>query len=117
MRWGGFFLNLLMGIVDIVLGLFFLRHPAIGASVLTLLLAAAFLVGGVFRLVAAIGLRFPNWGWTVVSGFITFLVGAILWAQWPWDSLTIPGLFIGIQLLFYGWSLVMLAMTARRHPW
>jgi uncharacterized membrane protein HdeD (DUF308 family) len=114
MRWGGFFLHLLMGLVDIVLGLFFLRHWALAASVLTLLLIAGFLVGGMFRLVTAFSLRFPNWGWSVLSGFITFAVGIILWADWPWDSLTIPGLFLGIQMLFYGWSAVMLALAARR---
>jgi uncharacterized membrane protein HdeD (DUF308 family) len=114
MRWGGFFLHLLMGLVDVVIGLIFLRHWELGASVLTLLLIAGFLVGGIFRLVTALSLRFPNWGWTVLSGFITFAVGAILWADWPLDSLTIPGLFLGIQMLFSGWSAVMLAQAARR---
>jgi uncharacterized membrane protein HdeD (DUF308 family) len=113
-RWGGFFLHLLLGLIDVMIGLFFLRHPDLGASFLTLLLIAGFLVGGVFRLVAALSLRFPNWGWTVLSGIITFFVGALLWAQWPWDSLTIPGLFLGIQMLFYGWSAVMLSLAARR---
>jgi uncharacterized membrane protein HdeD (DUF308 family) len=113
LRWGGFFLHLLMGLVDIVLGVVFLRHVDLGASVLTLLLIVGFLIGGIFRLVIALSLRFPNWGWTVLSGVITFAVGAILWAQYPADSMIIPGLFLGIQMLFYGWSAVMLALAAR----
>jgi uncharacterized membrane protein HdeD (DUF308 family) len=117
LRWGGVFLHLLMGIIDFVLGIFFLRHWDAGAEVITLLLAVGFLVGGAFRLVGAFSMRFPNWGWTALSGFITLLVGVLLWAWWPWNSLTIPGLFLGIQMLFYGWSAVMLALAARRHPW
>jgi uncharacterized membrane protein HdeD (DUF308 family) len=115
-RWGGFFIHLLMGLVDIVIGVVFLRHWDVGAAVLTLFLIVAFLVGGIFRLVIALSLRFPNWGWTVLSGLITFAVGVILWVDFPWDTVTIPGLFLGIQMLFYGWSAVMLARAARRYP-
>jgi uncharacterized membrane protein HdeD (DUF308 family) len=114
MRWGGFFMHLLIGLLDVVVGLFFLRHQIEAAKILTLFLIVSFLVGGVFRLVTAISLRFPNWGWTVLSGLVTLAVGVMLWAQWPYDSLTIPGLFLGIQMLFYGWSAVMLAQAARR---
>jgi uncharacterized membrane protein HdeD (DUF308 family) len=113
LRWGGFFLHMLIGILDFVVGLFFFRVPGEAAAILTLLLAAAFLVGGVFRLIAALSLRFPNWGWTVLSGVVTFAVGLVLWAGWPWNSLVVPGLFLGIQMLFYGWSAVMLASAAR----
>jgi uncharacterized membrane protein HdeD (DUF308 family) len=113
-RWGGFFLHLLMGIIDVVLGLLFLLHPLPVAVALTLFLAAGFLVGGVFRLVAAFSLRFPGWGWTALSGVITLAVGVLLWAWWPWDW-TVVGLFVGIQMVFYGWSAVMLALAARSH--
>jgi uncharacterized membrane protein HdeD (DUF308 family) len=66
-RWSGFFLHLLAGVFDIVVGLLIISHPAAIALSLTLLLAAFFIVGGVFRLVGAIVLRFPNWGWAVSS--------------------------------------------------
>lgn len=115
-RWGGFFLHLLAGVIDVVLGGMFLRHPDQGAIVLTLFLAIGFLIGGVFRVAAAVSMRFPNWGWTVLSGFVTALAGALIWAQWPWDSWNIIGLFVGIQLLFYGWSAVMLALAAKSQP-
>jgi uncharacterized membrane protein HdeD (DUF308 family) len=114
--WGGFFLNVLMAVIDIVLGVFFLRHWAQGAAVITLLLAAGFLVGGTFRLVAAFSMRFPSWGWAALSGAISILLGIYLFADWPRDSFVIPGLFLGIQMLFIGWSSVMLALSARSHP-
>lgn len=112
-RWGGFFLHVLAALIDIVLGILFLRHPDAGAVAITLLLAAGFMVGGLFRLIAAFSMRFPNWGWTVLSGVITFAVGVLLWMKWPSDSLVVIGLFIGIQMLFYGWAAVMLALAAR----
>ncbi len=113
--WGGFFLHLLMGIIDVVLGLIFIRHPGLAAEVVTLFLIAGFIVGGVFRLVAAFSMRFPNWGWTALSGAVTLALGIWLWAWFPPASLFIPGLYIGIQMLFYGWSAVMLSAAARSH--
>jgi uncharacterized membrane protein HdeD (DUF308 family) len=115
--WGGFFLQMLMATLDIVLGIFFLKDWGTAAAAITLLLAAGILVGGVFRLVASFSMRFPNWGWTALSGAISVLLGILLFAWWPLDSFTIPGLFLGIQMLFIGWSSVMLALAARSHPW
>src|SRR5262249_53788819 len=43
-RWSGFFLHLLAGILDVVVGLLIVSHPTATALVLTLLLAAFFLV-------------------------------------------------------------------------
>jgi uncharacterized membrane protein HdeD (DUF308 family) len=112
-RWGGFFLHLLIGLVDIAIGATFLRDWELGARVVTLLLVVAFLVGGVFRIAMSLSLRFPNWGWTLLSGVITLALAIYLWALYPLDSYTIPGLFLGIQMLFYGWSAVMLGTAGR----
>src|SRR4051794_23437269 len=50
-RSGGLFLHLLGGVLDVVVGLLLMRHPDRAAAGLTLLLAAFFLVGGLFRAV------------------------------------------------------------------
>ena len=90
------------------------NHVGEAAAVMTLLLATFFLVGGLFRVLAAVALHFPNWPWTFVSGLVSVLLGASIWRQWPYDSFWVIGLFIGIELLFRGCSLVMLALAARR---
>jgi uncharacterized membrane protein HdeD (DUF308 family) len=40
----------------------------------------------------------------------------MIWRQWPVSGLWVIGLFIGIDLIFYGWSLVMLGLLAKRLP-
>src|SRR5258708_4969674 len=50
-RWGGFFLHVLAGILDVVLGLFLVARPAVSAVELTILLAAFLFVSGLFRIV------------------------------------------------------------------
>ena len=55
-----------------------------------------------------------SWGWLLASGILSVLLGVLIWAQWPASGLWVIGLLVGIQLLFTGWSLVMLALAARR---
>jgi len=115
-RWGGFFRHLLGGVLGIVVGGLMVARPLAGAESITLLLAAFFVVGGVFRIMAALAVRFPSWGWTLMSGVVTLLLGIIIWRQWPISGLWVIGTFVGIDLIFDGWSLVMLGTTARQQP-
>jgi uncharacterized membrane protein HdeD (DUF308 family) len=115
-RWGGFFLHLLTGLLGIVVGWLFVRHPVAGALTLTLLLGAFFLVEGIFRLTAAFSLRFPHWAWTVVGGVLTAVLGILLLLQWPVSSLWFIGFAIGIDMIFRGWAWMTMALTIRRAP-
>ena len=40
----------------------------------------------------------------------------VIWRQWPVSGLWVLGLFIGIDMIFYGWSLIMLALAVRGLP-
>lgn len=109
----GFFMHLLAGILYLIVGVLIVANPAAGAITLTLLLAAFFMFEGVFRIVSAASMRFPRWGWAVASGIITLLLGLMIWAQWPLSGLWVIGMFVGIDMIIYGWSLVMLTMAIR----
>jgi uncharacterized membrane protein HdeD (DUF308 family) len=112
-RWSGFFLNFLIGVLYLVLGFLILKNPLISALSLTILMASFFIVSGLFRAVTALMLRFDHWGWLAASGLVTFLLGILIWTQWPLSGLFILGLFVGIDLVFIGWSFVVLALSAR----
>jgi uncharacterized membrane protein HdeD (DUF308 family) len=112
-RWGGFFLHLIGGVLGILIGLLIVTHPGAGALAWTLLFASFFTVIGLFRLITAIWLRTPNWGWAAFDGAITLLLGVILWAEWPWSGLWFLGLSVGISMILRGWSSVMLAIAIR----
>jgi uncharacterized membrane protein HdeD (DUF308 family) len=115
-RWGGFLLALLMAILYVVVGGLMVLNPGVGAVSLTLLIAAFFLVGGIFRIIAAAAFRPPSWGWLVTSGLVTLLLGILIWAQWPVSGLWVIGLFVGLDMIFSGMWLTMLALAARRLP-
>jgi len=111
--WGGFFLFLLLGILYTVVGFLTLQHPLLAADGLTLLLAAAYLVGGMFRIIVALVERFPSWGWVLLSGIVTLLLGIAIWAQWPYSGLWVLGLFVGIDLIVNGATWAALAVGVR----
>lgn len=115
-RWSGFFVHLVTGILATVVGLLIISNPAAGAISITLLLAAFFVAAGVARIAAALMYRFSNWGWLLFVGLIDLLLGILIWAQWPVSGLWVIGLFVGIDLIFYGATWVMLALAARNLP-
>lgn len=112
--WGGVFLHLVGGVLGVLVGLLVVTHPLAGALAWTLLFAALFTVIGMFRTVAAIRLKFPNWGWAVFDGLVTLGLGILLWAQWPTSAFWFLGLAVGVSLILRGWSYVMFAIAVRR---
>jgi uncharacterized membrane protein HdeD (DUF308 family) len=114
--WGGFFLTLMMGVLQLVVGVICFRHPAEAAIVYTLIMAIFFMVGGLFRIVAAIAGQFRGRGWIVLNGIITFVLGIMIWQQMPFSGLWVIGTFLGIDLIFNGWSYFILGLGVRKLP-
>jgi uncharacterized membrane protein HdeD (DUF308 family) len=115
-RWAGFFLDLLTGILYVVAGWMMATNPQESALLLTLIIAMFLVFEGVFRIVAALAARYPHWGWVLFNGVISLVLGVMIWWQWPYSGLWVIGLFVGIEMLLNGWSLVMLSLTARKLP-
>jgi uncharacterized membrane protein HdeD (DUF308 family) len=115
-RWGGFFLHLIGGILGILVGLLVVTHPVAGAVAWTLLFASFFTVIGIFRIVTALSVRFPNWGWAVFDGAVTLGLGILLWAEWPWSGLWFLGIAVGVSLVLRGWSYIMFAFAIHSLP-
>jgi uncharacterized membrane protein HdeD (DUF308 family) len=114
--WHGFFVYLLNAIIRGAVGYLLIRHPNAGAEGVTMLLAALFIVGGLFRVVAASVIQFPRWGWTVFSGLVSLAFGIYLMAIWHTASTFAIGIIIGVDLIFDGASLVGFASAIHSLP-
>jgi uncharacterized membrane protein HdeD (DUF308 family) len=114
--WRGFWLHLLAGILYLVLGFLLVQHPIAAAEGFTLVLAAGFMVGGLFRIVSALADRFHGWGWVLLNGVVTLILGVMIWRRWPDSGLWVIGLFVGIDMVFAGWSWIMMALAVRSIP-
>jgi len=114
--WGGFFVDLLTGILYVVVGFMVVANPGVTALALTLLIAMFLVFGGIFRIAVAVVVRFQNWIWLLLHGVVNLLLGIAIWRQWPLSGLWVIGLFVGIDMLLNGWSLIMLGLAAKSLP-
>ncbi len=115
-RWSGVFLHIAGGVLGVLLGLLIATHPASGALLLTMLLAAYLAVIGLFRAITALCLRHRSWGWAVLDGIVTLVLGLLLWTAWPLSGLWFLGFAVGIALLLRGVTIVMFAAAVRSKP-
>lgn len=112
--WGGFLFQLLSAALYLLVGILLLVNPVEGALALTFVLAVFLIVEGIFKIILGLRVRpHAGWGWLLASGILSLILGILIWSEWPVAGLWVIGLLVGIQLLFTGWSLVMLALAAR----
>jgi uncharacterized membrane protein HdeD (DUF308 family) len=114
--WRGFLLEPASGVLYLIVGLLLVFYPMAGAQALTLFLAAFLLIEGIVRIAMALRLRPAHgWGWLLFGGIVTVILALLIWMQWPASALWVIGLLVGINLLFTGWSLTMMAIAMRAH--
>jgi uncharacterized membrane protein HdeD (DUF308 family) len=58
--------------------------------------------------------RESPWVWVALSGTITLLLGLLILARWPVNSVYILGLFLGIDLIMAGAGWVSLGFSLKR---
>jgi uncharacterized membrane protein HdeD (DUF308 family) len=115
-EWSGFLIHLLVGILYLACGFVVTDNAVISALTMTVFISVSFVVLGLFRVVAALKLRYPQWGWALLNGAITMLAGVIIYRHLPNDSLWVIGLLVGLEMLFNGWTWVMLSLALRNIP-
>lgn len=111
--WSNFFLHLFLSLLYIIGGGFILYDPTTSAINLTLLLAIFFVVSGILKIIFASTQVVANKGWLILNGILTFILGIMIWQQWPFSGLWALGTLLGIDMLFTGWGLIMLAFGAK----
>ena len=115
-KWSGVLVQLLVGILYVIVGSMITDKPLQSAAALTLFVAAFCIVVGAFRTVAALVVRYPYWGWSLLNGMITLLLGVVIYRQFPESGIWLLGLLVGLEMLFHGWTWIMLSLAIRRIP-
>jgi uncharacterized membrane protein HdeD (DUF308 family) len=113
--WGGRLLGFGFGLLTIALGASLVTDPLRGILELTFLAALLLVVLGALRILvaflpAAAILRWP----LVASGMLSIVLGILIFRNYPEASLVTLGLFLAIELLSNGVSLIALSFDRRR---
>ncbi len=115
-KWSGTLIHLLIGILYTIVGIMIIDQPLNSAVQLTLLLAFFLVFSGILRIVFALTEQFTGWGWVLLNGAVTLLLGMLIYKQWPASGLWVIGLFIGIEMIFNGWNWIALAIGLKISP-
>jgi uncharacterized membrane protein HdeD (DUF308 family) len=113
--WGKFLIWALLGILYIVAGFVTFENPLLAAVVLTLMLGASLVASGIIRAIIGLSMkRETPWIWVALSGVVTLLLGVLILARWPINSIYILGLFLGIDLIMAGTGWIWLGFGLRQ---
>ncbi|MDQ8730525.1 DUF308 domain-containing protein [Bradyrhizobium sp. LHD-71] len=131
-EWRSLALHAIIGLVYVLAGLVMVAMPVFSAFWLTIFLAASLLVAGIFRSVIAFQVREagPLWITILISGLISVVLGFMIFgtlshpsaealttpagqAEWIRGWGWIIGLFVAIELIMEGVSLILLSLAAK----
>jgi len=116
----GFWWSLLSAVLGIAVGLVLVGWPASGAVSLTLVVIVFFSIEGIATIMYALDHKRElsgRWGWMLVSGFVDLVLATTILAGLPLSAAWAIGLLVGINMVFGGVALIMMALHARAsHP-
>lgn len=111
-RW-----RLALAVLSLGAGALLLVSPDVGIISLTIVVAAFFVLGGVFKLSLAMQIRrLEGWGLLTVAGGLSLLLGAVILLQLPQVAEWVVGVLVGIDLIVAGWWMISMGAAARRRP-
>jgi uncharacterized membrane protein HdeD (DUF308 family) len=107
--------QVLVGILYLIGGFYFLSHTIMGTATLTLLLAGIILAEGVIEVISYFRQRKEGAsGWLLLNGIITLLLGGLIWFHWPSSTVWAIGTLVGVNLLMTGITRLMFGLAVRK---
>lgn len=107
--------QVLIAIVYLIGGLYFLTHVIMATETLTLLLASIILAEGVLEVISYTRLRSEGASrWLLLNGVVTLVLGGLIWLHWPSSTVWAIGTLVGVNLLMTGITRLMFGLAVRK---
>ena len=108
--------KVLVALIFLAAGIYFLMHPFLAVTVVTLALAVFFLVEGLVDIFSYFATRKAGASyWMLLNGIVSIILAVMIWRHWPTGSLWVLGVLVGIGLLMTGTSRLMMALAIRTY--
>ncbi len=112
--WKSVSIQLAFALIYVAIGIIVWVSPVAALEGVTLYMATLLFATGGLRLVTAFQhTQLSGWLLPLVSAALSILLGGLILAGWPDNSVWVPGMLIGIELLLQGWSLFFLGLAAK----
>jgi uncharacterized membrane protein HdeD (DUF308 family) len=106
----------LQSLLAIIAGALMLRYPGGGMLGLALILSFYFFFSAAFQTAVAFSIRpHKGWGWTLVSAVASLVLGVYIVATFPFSAFWVPGVLLGVNLIFSGSAMIGLALAVSSH--
>jgi len=109
-----FFLALLSGLLSIAVGVVMLVRPGVGVAGSALLIAGWLFATGLFRGVIALMDRYRSWGWDLLYGILSILLGVWLMASMPTSAMWLLGTVVAVELMARGVAVMGTSIALQR---
>ncbi|WP_041855391.1 HdeD family acid-resistance protein [Candidatus Korobacter versatilis] len=107
--------RLLVALIYVSMGIYLRVNLHIGLAALTLAMIIFCVSQGIFTIGAYLMTRSSGAsGWMLFDGFITLILGIMIWRHWPASSFWVLGTFAGINMVVSGMSRLGLTLAVRR---
>jgi uncharacterized membrane protein HdeD (DUF308 family) len=107
--------KLLVALVYLLAGGYFIAHPVLATATFTLVLGIFLFAEGIVDVVAYFATRKSgSSAWMLLDGIVTLFLGFLIWNQWPVSSLWVIGTLVGISMIFTGTTRLMMSLAVRR---
>lgn len=113
----GFVWSVLSALAALVAGAILLWNPLQSLVTLTFVLIAFFIIDGILIIILSIAHRRElsgKWEWMMINGIIDLILAGIIIAGLPGTLVWALGLLVGIDLVFGGMALIVIASEARK---
>lgn len=110
------YLLTVIGALFILLGIYIFSTPLASYLVLATLFSLSFLGSGLSELTFALGNRkhLDHWGWFLVSGLISTIIGFLLLTNPALSMITLP-LYVGFGVMFKSIAGISFALSLKDH--
>jgi uncharacterized membrane protein HdeD (DUF308 family) len=108
-------LRILLALLWVWAGFWLLAAPLTGTITLTFVLIAWLLADGVMRIVGALLDRdHPSRAWFALGGVLSIVLAVLIWLDFPSSAAWAIGLLVGVNMLFFGATMISLGWTGRQ---
>jgi uncharacterized membrane protein HdeD (DUF308 family) len=106
---------LIVGVLMTITGFYLMQQPVSGLKTLTIILMSYLLATGVLEIIVAFQLKpVDGWGLLLFNGFVTLVLGILLWRQFPLSGAWAIGVLFGIKMIFSGWAFIFLGRNVKK---
>ena len=107
---------ILLALIYAFSGCVMIVNPAASAIWFTLFIAVFLLASGVARIIIGFTVRkeVGSWAWTVFGGVISIILAVLIYNAWPISGLWVVGMYVAIEMILQGASMISIAIAAKR---